>query len=96
MAGPAAVALLGFVLEDLDLVAAKVLGNRCLDLDLLEFSRLGDELLAADQHRPQGNLVACLRLEAVDDQHRAFFDPILLATTFNNRVHNRTHKSLSG
>ena len=96
MASSTAVALLGLVLEHLDLVAAQVPGYRRLNLDLLELVCFDYKAVTADQHGSQGDLVALFCLQAVDDEHCALFNPVLLATTFYNRIHSRTHKSLSG
>src|SRR5690606_12314553 len=54
----AAVALLGLVLEDSDLVTPEVFGHLRLDLDLAELVGADDQTVAAHHHRPQSDLVA--------------------------------------
>ena len=88
MAGATAVALLGLVLEDLDLLATKVLGDSGLDLDLLEILGPQHDVITPEHDGLQRDFVTLLRLQAIHNENRAFFDPVLLATALYNRIHN--------
>src|SRR6185436_20920791 len=93
MAGAAAVALLRLVFEDLYLRSAQMLGDGRLDLDLLQLLRLGDDFLVAEQHGAEGDLVALLGGQAVDEQRAALLDLVLLAAALYDRV--GAHRSSS-
>src|SRR5690348_4105491 len=63
--GAATVALLRLVFEDFDLRAAQVLGDFGLDLDFAEGFLAGEDFVAAEEHRPQGDFVALLGVEPI-------------------------------
>src|SRR6185436_9678960 len=92
VAGAAPVALLRLVFEDLDLLAAQVLGDGRLDLDLLEIFGAENDFLVAEHHHPQGDFFALFGAQPVDEERSPLLDPILLSPGLYDCV--RVHSSL--
>ncbi len=91
-----AVAVLGLVLEDLDLLAALVVDDLGLDLDLLERARVEHHVVVGAQHHgAQGDLGALVIGELVDEQGLALLDAVLLAAGLDDRVGRHVGFSVS-
>ena len=87
VAGAAAVALLGLVLEDLQLRAAQMLGDHGLDLDLVQLLAVEHHvLLAAVHHGAEVHLGALVGRQVLDQQGDALLSAVLLAACFDYRV----------
>src|SRR5690606_5944501 len=91
MAVAAPVVLLGLVLEDQDLGVLAVAGHRGLHLGPFHHGpSYLHPVLARDQQDPvEGDFLAFLGREALDGNHVALGDPVLLAAGLHDGVHTK-------
>src|SRR5436305_9775906 len=83
------VAALRLELEPMDLLAALVPADDCLDLDLLEVRAVEDGLVAAlgVQQRLERDGRALVLAHAIDDERVALLHAVLLTADLHDRVH---------
>src|SRR5947209_16656508 len=84
----ALVAALRLELEHADLLAALVARHYRLDLHLRELARIEDRVVARVQERLEGDRVARLGGQAVDDERVTLLDAVLLSADSDDCVHS--------
>src|SRR4051794_29710064 len=85
--GAAAIAALGLELEHAQLLAADVLDDLGVDLDLRQAVGVEDDVVGAEEDRLERHRCAGLLGQALDQQGLALLDAVLLTAGLDDRVH---------